>query len=221
MIFVIDFDGTLAMHDTVDGLLERHADPSWRALEAEWVADRISAQECMQRQIGLVRADRITLDRYFHGITLDPHFRAFRQHVRDFAHVAIVSDGLDYAIRCALRQGGLDDLPVFANRLQFESDNSLALDFPHRNAACAGGNGVCKCAIARQLAARHGDPIVLVGDGKSDACLAGVADIVFAKGSLIRHCESRGIAYTRFDTFADVLNTVRTWTTETRVSAVA
>lgn len=221
MIFVIDFDGTLALDDTVDRLLEDHADPSWRALETDWLEDRISAMECMRQQIRLVHAGRIALDRYFHGIRLDSGFAAFWQHVQDFAEVAIVSDGLDYAIHCALHEAGLVNLPVFANQLRFMPADRLELAFPHCNAACGGGNGVCKCEIARQLSAHHGGPVVLVGDGKSDACLADHADIVFAKGSLARHCENQGIAHTRFNDFADVLRSVNAWNIETRLFATA
>lgn len=211
MIFVLDFDGTLATEDTVDQLLEHHADPSWRELEADWLDGRISALECMQSQVRLVCADHITLGNFFRHIRLDPHFGAFRRHVGQFAHLAVVSDGLDFAIQTALRHAGHDDLPIFANQLHFVSPDRLELTFPHRHADCSGGNGVCKCAIARQLAARHGGPVVLVGDGKSDACLAGEADIVFAKGSLIRHCETLGLPYTPFEHFGDVLQAVRAW----------
>ncbi|HJW26812.1 MAG TPA: HAD-IB family phosphatase [Rhodocyclaceae bacterium] len=219
MIFVIDFDGTLATEDTVDQLLEHHADPAWEELEADWLEGRISALECMQAQVRLVRADHITLGKFFRNIRLDPHFADFRRHVSAFAHVAVVSDGLDFAIHTALRHGGLENLPVFANQLHFVSPDRLELTFPHRNPECGGGNGVCKCAIARQLATRHGGPVVLVGDGKSDACLAGIADVVFAKGSLIRHCQERGILHTPIRDFADVLGAVREWDLDQRKSA--
>lgn len=214
MIFILDFDGTLATEDTVDQLLEHHADPAWQDLEADWLAGRISALECMQNQVRLVSADHITLGKFFRNIRLDPHFDAFRRHVGRFAHLAVVSDGLDFAIHTALRHAGHDGLPVYANQLHFVSPDRLELTFPHRHAECGGGNGVCKCAVARQLAARHGGPIVLVGDGKSDACLAGIADVVFAKGSLIGHCLERGIAHTAVAHFGDVLQAVRAWDME-------
>ena len=221
MIFIIDFDGTLATEDTVDTLLEHHAPPRWEELEADWLAGRISALECMREQIALVRADRITLGKFFQGIKLDPHFRAFREHVRSFAHVAVVSDGLDYAIQTALRGAGLSNLPIFANQLNFITPDELELTFPHRQADCRGGNGVCKCAIAKQLATRHGGPVVLVGDGKSDTCLAGVADMVFAKSSLRKHCIENEIPYIAFEDFSEVLNVVKTWAPATPLKALA
>lgn len=222
MIFIIDFDGTLSPEDTVDKLLEHYADPLWEELESEWLDGNISALQCMQQQIGLVRADHITLRNFFQTIKLDPHFRSFWNHVREFAQLAIVSDGLDYAIKAALRGAGLNGLTVFANQLSFVSDDRLELSFPYRNADCSSGNGVCKCAIARQMAGQHGGgPIVLVGDGKSDACLAGIADIVFAKNSLIKHCENEGIPHIAFTDFSEVLDVVKAWQMEIPHMALA
>jgi len=221
MIFIIDFDGTLSPEDTVDKLLEHHADPLWHELETDWLAGRISAVECMREQVGLVRADRITLGKFFQDIRLDPHFSGFWQYVREFSMLAVVSDGLDYGIKAALRSAGLSGFPVFANQLDFVAPDQLSLSFPHLNADCRSGNGVCKCAIAKQLAAQHGGPIVLVGDGKSDACLAGIADTVFAKSSLITHCEDQGISHIAFEDFSEVLNVVKTWQLETPCVATA
>ncbi|MFV3015480.1 2,3-diketo-5-methylthio-1-phosphopentane phosphatase, partial [Pseudomonas sp. KHB2.9] len=45
---------------------------------------------------------------------------------------------------------------------------------------------------------------LVIGDGKSDMCVASTADFVFAKGSLARYCEANNIPHARFDTFAEV-----------------
>ena len=221
MIFIIDFDGTLSPDDTVDKLLESYAPQAWEDLESDWLAGRISALECMREQIGLVQADRISLEKFFQKIRLDPHFRAFWLQVRQFAYVAIVSDGLDYAIQTALRGADLNDLPVFANQLNFVAPDRLTLSFPHRKSDCQGGNGVCKCAVATQLAQAHGGPIVLVGDGKSDACLAGIADVVFAKNSLVKHCTEKAIPFIEFADFSEVLSVVQTWPNKASLAALA
>lgn len=219
MVFLIDFDGTLALGDTVDRLLEKHADPAWERLEADWMANRITAMDCMQQQIGLVRADRATLDQFFGAITIDPHFRAFWEYVRADAILAVASDGLEHAVRCALQMQSLGDIPVYANKLEFLPEDRISLSFPHRNEACSGGNGMCKCAVGRSLASKRGGPVVLVGDGKSDACLAARADVVFAKDWLADHCRQQGIAFLPFHDFADVLREVQRWPRPQRVSA--
>lgn len=210
MVFVIDFDGTLSMEDSFDALLGRFAGPEWRVVEQEWLEGAITAVECMRRQIRMVRADHVKLEGFFRSIRLDPDFNAFWRHVRRFAEVAIVSDGLDHGIELAMKNGALPRLPVFANRLHFVPEG-LELSFPHLDPGCVGGNGVCKCAVSRRLAASAGAPIVLVGDGKSDDCLAGSADIVFARSRLAAYCERSGISYHPFETFAEVLAIVRTW----------
>ena len=210
MIFIIDFDGTLAVRDTVDALLEKFAPAAWAEIESEWLAGRISAIECMQQQIRMIKADRITLENFFRDIQIDPHFVSFQQHASQFAQVAVVSDGLDHAIKVALQHNGLAHLPVHANHLQFLTEG-IAISFPHRNPNCNAGNGVCKCAVAQNYAAAVGGPVVLVGDGKSDACLAHRADVVFAKGSLITYCQQHDIQHYAFQTFADVMAIVQHW----------
>jgi 2-hydroxy-3-keto-5-methylthiopentenyl-1-phosphate phosphatase len=213
MLFVIDFDGTLSVKDTIDDMLEHFADPSWENVEQSWLAGDITAVECMTQQIRMVRADNITLENFFRGIQLDATFVPFYKHISQFAQVAIVSDGLDHAVKIAMRNAAMPDIPVYANHLHFVP-NGIDISFPNKVEGCAGGNGTCKCAIARNLSQDSLGPVILVGDGKSDACLAGRADIVFAKGSLIKYCEKNNITHFKFQTFADVLNKVKAWPKE-------
>ena len=210
MLFIIDFDGTLSVKDTIDDMLEHFADPSWEDIEQSWLNGDINAVECMTQQVRMVKTDNITLESFFRGIQLDATFVPFYKHISQFAKVAIVSDGLDHAVKVAMRNAAMPDIPVYANHLHF-TPSGLDISFPNKVEGCAGGNGTCKCAIAQNLALDANGPVVLIGDGKSDACLAGRADIVFAKGSLIKYCEKNAIQHHKFQTFADVLAKVKTW----------
>lgn len=208
MLFVIDFDGTLSVRDTVDAMLEQFAPPEWEDVEQEWLDGHITAIQCMQKQLRMVKSDHMTLENFFRGIQLDATFLPFYKHISQFAKVAIVSDGLDHAIKVAMKNAELPELPVYANKLHFVPAG-IDISWPHKNPSCNAGNGVCKCAVARELSDDR--RVVLIGDGKSDACLAGEADVVFAKGSLIKHCEKHNIPHIKFQTFADVLARVKTW----------
>jgi len=210
MLFIIDFDGTVAPADTVDDLLEKFADPDWKRIEQAWVEGRINSQECMASQIALVAAERPVLEDFLQSVVIDQAFPAFVRHALTFADVAIVSDGLDYPIEQALQRLDIPPIPVFANRLRF-LERGLHLSFPYGDARCAVGSGVCKCAAARAVDGGRGLATVLIGDGRSDQCIARQADYVFAKGSLIRFCEAENIRYIPFTSFADVLTIVRGW----------
>ena len=210
MLFIIDFDGTVAPTDTVDALLERFADPEWRRIEERWVAGEINSQECMAAQLALVRGSRAGLEEFLQAVVVDRSFLEFVREVSPYAHLAIVSDGLDHPIRHALRKIGLA-IPIFANRLLFR-DDGLALSFPYGDAACSVKSGVCKCAVARAIDAGRGLRTVLIGDGHSDRCIARCVDSVFAKGSLRTFCEAENIIHTPFESFSDVLSVIRGWT---------
>jgi 2,3-diketo-5-methylthio-1-phosphopentane phosphatase len=212
MLFLVDFDGTISPTDTVDVLLERYADPEWTRVEERWVRGEITSRECMASQIALVRADRAELERYVRSVVIDPTFAEFMRTVRPFAEVVVVSDGLDVTAQHALR--GLD-IPVFANHLQFR-ESGFALSFPYAEGACKVGSGVCKCEVARKANAGRGLTTVLIGDGRSDFCLARSVDFVFAKGTLRSFCEAENIIHSPFETFADVLPIVRRWAARER-----
>jgi len=210
MLFIIDFDGTVAPTDTVDALLERFADPEWRRIEERWVAGEINSQECMAAQLALVRGSSAVLREFLQSVVVDRFFPQFVREVSAFAQLAIVSDGLDHPIRHAMRRIGAA-VPIFANHLLFRGDG-LALSFPYTDAACKVKSGVCKCAVARAVDAGRGLPTVLIGDGHSDRCIARCVDYVFAKGSLRKFCEAENIVHTPFESFSDVLSVIRGWT---------
>jgi 2-hydroxy-3-keto-5-methylthiopentenyl-1-phosphate phosphatase len=212
MLFIVDFDGTVAPTDTVDALLERFADPEWRQIEEQWVTGRLNSQECMKAQLALVRADRAILEGFLQSVVIDPFFSDFVQYASTLGDVAVVSDGLDYPIRHALQKLNIPPIPIYANRLEFRT-HGLDISFPYMDAACTYQNGVCKCAAAHILDAGRRRSTVLIGDGRSDRCIARSADYVFAKGGLRKYCEDEGISHTPFDSFHDILTVVRQWDT--------
>ncbi|MDR3640477.1 MAG: MtnX-like HAD-IB family phosphatase [Humidesulfovibrio sp.] len=200
-----DFDGTISRRDVTDTLLEAFALPEWRLIEAQWRAGEMGSRECMRRQVELLRCSRKELDGLLDAVAIDPGFPDFVAACREAGFpVIVLSDGLDYAIHRVLRNNGLDNLPVYANRLRLRPDGGYGLDSPHADPACPSENGTCKCALMRQLA-RPGFEAVLVGDGASDFCAASeAADFVLAKQSLLAHCCENALPHAPYTTFRDV-----------------
>lgn len=197
-----DFDGTIAVDDTTDTLLERFGRSGWEALESDWRGGRINSRDCMAGQVALLDMSRDELDAHLDARELDPAFGSFvdSAHAQGM-HLVVVSDGLDYAIRRILARTGFESLPVVANHLRRVGDREWALQFPHASADCRIGSGTCKCARVR---AAH-ERTLLIGDGASDFCVAENADFVFAKGKLIQHCKAQNIPHAAIDGFADAL----------------
>ncbi len=201
MRIVCDFDGAITRQDTTDLVLERLADSEWARLQDAWLAGRLSGADCMVGQIALVRGSQADLDAVLDSVELDPGFADFVDwcEARGLP-ISIVSDGVDYFIARILARHGLERLAARANRLAGQA-GAWRLELPWRDAGCAAGSGVCKCVAA---ASAETGPLVYIGDGRSDFCVSGRADILFAKSALADHCDAQGRSYHPFDTFHDV-----------------
>lgn len=200
-----DFDGTIAVDDTTDTLLERFARPGWEALERDWRAGRIGSHDCMAGQVALFDMNRAELDAHLAERAVDRAFAPFVKaaHARG-VHIEVLSDGLDYAIRTILGREGLDWLPVTSNRLEPAGERAWRLAFPNASALCRVGSGTCKCARAGKAQAAR-KRVLLIGDGASDFCVAEASDFVFAKGKLIGHCIANDIRHAAIGGFSDAL----------------
>jgi len=205
---LLDFDGTISPVDTTDLLLERFAAPAWRDVEEDWKAGRIGSRECMVRQIDLVRATPAEMDAFIGSVEVDPGFGGFVSRFRRLGHTLFVlSDGLDRTIRTLLDRADVD-IPYFANHLQWRGGDRWRLAFPHSKGTCTALMGNCKCSFAdgwpRQLN-------IVVGDGRSDFCLAERADLVLAKGSLLEHCRKADLPHFGFADFDEATRLLARW----------
>jgi len=205
---LVDFDGTIACDDPTDRLFERFADPFWRVIEKAWQEGRISSRECMRRQVELLRVSPKALDEQIQHVRIDPGFDPFLQFCRRHsAEVKIVSDGFDRVVGAVLASAGLD-VPFFANKLEWQGGDRWRLAFPHGSRSCRVDAANCKCSHARSPC-QH--PWAVVGDGRSDFCMAGRAEHVVAKGSLADFCRHRGLPHATFADFHDVTEALSAW----------
>jgi 2-hydroxy-3-keto-5-methylthiopentenyl-1-phosphate phosphatase len=204
----VDFDGTISQLDTTDCLLRRFASDAWEPVEDRWQAGLIGSRECLAEQVAMIRADERQLDLFAADFTIDPHFPEFvRQCAGLRLPLTVVSDGLDRVVRATLDRYGLGSLSVSANALTYRGDGKWALDFPHARTACRSSSGTCKCLVSRRASAGSDDQRdlrLLIGDGRSDYCLAEDADFVFARAGLSNYCQKRNIPHRFFHSFAEV-----------------
>jgi len=199
-----DFDGTVARDDVGNLLFSTFVpDGSSAAVIERWKRGEISSRECLETECAMAKVTRDALDIFVGERKLDPYFKDFHDFARRRGiEIVIMSDGLDYYIERILVRNGLGGIRFFANRLHFNG-NGLQVEFPWYNQLECTDCGCCKTHHLYRYRDR-GFYIIYVGDGLSDRCPCETADLVFAKGDLLRHCRDKGIAHIEFRNFRDV-----------------
>ena len=212
-----DFDGTIVAKDVTDHLLERFAAAAWRDIERDWEQGLIGGRDCMQGQIALIEATPDVLDEAIAAMVVDPGFPGFVALARSLdIPLVIVSDGLDRVIRDVLRRAGLSGIETRSSRLEFRGGRWW-LDFPYAKEDCLAMACTCKCAIAKRDSRRT----LLIGDGRSDFCVADMADFVFAKHKLLSYCEATQIPHAAFADFTDAQTLLQQLVARTTAEPVA
>jgi 2,3-diketo-5-methylthio-1-phosphopentane phosphatase len=199
-----DFDGTITLIDATDAVLEAFALPAWQDWEQRWVNGEITSQECLSRQVELIKADRDILVQFAADLPIDEGILTLDRRCAELnIPLTIVSDGLDLLIEAVLRRHDLLHIPVFSNHLRWNEKGIPSLSFPFTVQECESGAGTCKCALTFPWDRASGRTIY-IGDGRSDQCVSARIQTVFAKGKLKNWCETQGITYVPFETLTDV-----------------
>jgi 2-hydroxy-3-keto-5-methylthiopentenyl-1-phosphate phosphatase len=217
----IDFDGTVADTDITDAVIKEFASPQWEDIEYLWENGVIGSRECLTRQMALISAPLPEILDYVRTFSVNESFPDFVEFLMaSHTPFGIISDGFQRFIACLLAKAGLSDapdissipgipgipgipdipcaqsVPVYANRL-IAAAGGLQIDFPYGSRRCS--SGVCKCQTAEKLSS--GLPVIHIGDGRSDFCIAEKAAYVFSKGKLTEHCALNLIPHTPFADF--------------------
>jgi len=198
-----DFDNTLTEGDVLDQLIEEYScSEAWRDWEQAWLDGRLPARDCLRLQIENLRVSRDQLFARLLRVRIDPAFAEIVEWAKPRqVPVSIVSDSFRQLIVHILDSNGISGVPVFANELRFKGGDRLHPLFPHYDPGFARSAN----AKARHIGACSDRKIIFAGDGRSDLDAALAADVVFAKSTLARDLDARGVAYYPFETLEPVL----------------
>ncbi len=207
--FATDFDGTVTEEDVAALLLREFAPNSWLDIEEDFLSRKISCREALKHQFQLLRGSREELIEFVdHNARIDPDFQPFLSLCQQKGiPVKIVSEGLDFYIEFLLEKYGID-VEFFTNKAHFE-DGGIRISYPNSSESCE-DCGTCKLELLKDWKDR-GMRIAYAGDGVSDICPAESCDLVFAKGTLLRHFQREGLKYKEFNGFKDVISEMEKW----------
>jgi 2,3-diketo-5-methylthio-1-phosphopentane phosphatase len=198
-----DFDNTITIRDVIDDMMLRFSkDKHWIDLERKWKQGKIGSKECLQGQIRGIRITQKVLERYLNKVRLDPYFKKLKRLLDSRRiKVVVLSDNFSYILKQIFANNKIRNLKIYSNRVKLTKDR-LLLNFPFTNKKCP----LCgHCKKKNLLANVNKDSVIIyIGDGQSDICPAKYADIVFAKGELLRYFKEKKLHCLPFETLKDV-----------------
>ena len=201
----IDFDGTIVDQDITDAVIQKFSRPGWEIPERLWESGQMGSRECLEIQMSLINEPVADVLRFIDRFSIDPNFLAFTELLNEMEiPFALISDGFKAFIQRLLLNAGFKNMPqVYANGLM-QQRCGLKTVFPYANRQCP--SGTCKCKVASNLSA--GRQVILIGDGRSDFCLAQKACFIFSRGKLSRFCAEHNLPFQPFDDFSEVARSI-------------
>ncbi len=203
-----DFDGTISPADLADFIFARFA-ACGLFYSNQWAQGLIDTREEILRSFATISATQEEIAAGLAKVDIDPTF----QELVDLARrreieLAVVSDGLDWAIETVLMAHGIQGLPIYSNHVTFDGGR-ISCEFPWYDSSTPLA-GVCKPLIIRRYR-KGGGRLVYIGDGRSDREAVQEVDLVFAKDALAQYCREQGIAALGFNNFRDVCSQLTLW----------
>lgn len=200
-VFFFDFDNTITSFDVFDDIIQKFSvDDGWVALEEEWQAGRIGSRQCLAGQLQSVRASEGILSAYLSTIKVDPAFKKLLSFLsKKNIEAIIVSDSFSFFINEILASNDISIEKVYSNELEFQGDR-LIPSFPYMNNKCPD----CAHCKTKHFSENEDKKIIYAGDGRSDFCAALEADVVYAKGTLLRYLTEQGKPCIPFSDFEDI-----------------
>ncbi len=201
----IDFDGTITKLDTGEEIFRRYG----KRPEVDVIIEQIRTKEITAKD-GWARlfaqAPGLRLENIYDltgDIHVDQTFKTFAEFlsVRKIPFF-ILSDGFENYIRFILKREGLEDIPVYSNRLVENAASVVVPVFPYTDEEC---NDCANCK-RNHILENSGDEefTVYIGNGSSDTCPAQFCDYVFAKDDLLKFCSREKISCFSYNNFAEV-----------------
>ncbi|KAK9472352.1 HAD-like domain-containing protein [Dipodascopsis tothii] len=211
-IVFTDWDGTVTLQDSNDMMtdnlgygVERRRQLNFEILEGRW-----TFRDAFKDMLDSVKLPfDECIDYLLKNVELDPGFGEFYHWAKsEGIPVIVVSSGMRPVIHALLTKlvgaEAADDIEIVANDVKINADGSWDIVF--RDESDFGHDK------SRAIRPYSGPPrgqrptLFYCGDGVSDLSAARETDLLFAKigRDLITYCERENIAYTVFESFADI-----------------
>lgn len=199
-IYLIDFDGTITKKDTLDYLAKKF----YPELYDEWgrkiMNGEFTVKEWVEEFEKNFNFKQEEYDKILNEIEIDESFKNFILN----KEVVILSGGFDYNIKKILRKYEIENIKIYANKLNFIEENKIKVNMIHFNENNS-SQAVCKDSILLEYRKDY-KKIVYIGDGITDTSVSKLADVVYAKNGtyLESYLKKENIKHNIFNTFNEI-----------------
>jgi 2-hydroxy-3-keto-5-methylthiopentenyl-1-phosphate phosphatase len=203
-----DFDATLTIGDVSYVILDHFVDGDWRPILHDFIAGKITVEQCMTGVFALAKATPKEVDDFVattDKIVMRPGIEDLDTYCRSHGiDLAVISNGMEYYIHRILARVGWKDVDIYAASSDITREG-IRLHFidPEGNPTMDG----FKKGWASWLRRRGGyDRVYYAGDGPADIAPSKDADHVFATGRLLAFCEKEGLDCTPFEDLHTIID---------------
>lgn len=204
-----DFDGTITINDTFEHVLRKYAQGDWKMIDGEYERGEISLRECLRKQGVLVKAPEMVLVAELERAAMfRPNFEKLIMYCREnHVPLAIVSAGLDFAIKHLLRMKGWNSLAKLYVAKAKVTEEGIKFNFPRLRDKTSLS---VKDDLVKHYKKR-GLKVAYVGDSIPDAEALKLADHRFViKGSrLAVLCRQQNIPAREISDFREMVNVLQ------------
>ena len=201
-----DFDGTITEKDGTVELVKKYGEDINHEAEKSYIAGKANNREVISLHYDTLKLSTTQYYDTIYSIAMDTTFLKFHEALKKAGiKMEIISGSPAKGVEDYLIRMGCGGIVVHGNLMEIKNDTILL------NPASKIEETLCRrgdCAHCKSLwienEHRKNKKVIYIGDGLTDTCAAGYADLLFAKKSLARYCTDKGINFVPFNNFDDI-----------------
>ena len=206
--FISDFDGTLTDKDFYKIVTEEHIDEETEKMLKLWKNGKINVVDYLGYVFKNINKSEEEIYQYILKIIIDPSAKEFIQKIiaagGDFI---VVSAGTSYYIKKAFENQNINGVKIYSNEGIFK-DKGIHFVLDKEDEFYSEIHGIDKYKVVKKLKEDY-TKIFYAGDSEPDLKAALIADVVFAKASLIKRLEEKGKACIPFESFSEIWDKIK------------
>lgn len=199
--YVIDFDGTITLHDVTNKVMEKFAADGWREWDNKLLSGEINIETAISEQFKMINGDLNEILSVALSVPVRDGFDDFLKRLDSSSNYVIcVSAGLSFVISEFIKKYHWN-FELYVPETIYSTSGTQVI-FPDYNHD--------KYVDFKEFKAlsllSQGYNVIYFGDGSSDINGAKHANLIFAvkNSSLAKYCKLNNLNYREFESFSDI-----------------